>query len=185
MFDFQKFIEELRSNPEKKEVVQKYEELFGPIEGDVKDQLRYKEYVSKFEPYPYKVPESVKDEFDWDLLLQLVMASFSCDWMLEFNEWEELPELVITVETWDNTIIKKVSELWGFQIKRLYEIYIEEQMNLHVLTKDENEAPIVESQRQARLQRWQNILAKIKAEKEKQAYEQQKKAKLDELMSKL
>ena len=185
MFDFQKFIEDLKNNPDKKEVVQKYEEAFGPIEWDVKDQLWYQEYVGKFEARPYKVPSSVKDEFDWDLLLQLVMASFSSDGILEFGEWEELPDLVISVQTGDKTIIKKVSELWGFQIKRLYEIYIEEQMNLHILTKDEKEAPIVESQRQSRLQRWQTILDKLESQKAQQEYEQQKTKKLDDLMSQL
>jgi hypothetical protein len=31
LFDFQAFIEELREKAEKKQIVEKYEELFGPI----------------------------------------------------------------------------------------------------------------------------------------------------------
>jgi len=32
LFDFQAFIEELREKPEKKQIVEKYESLFGPIQ---------------------------------------------------------------------------------------------------------------------------------------------------------
>jgi len=72
LFDFLAFIEELREKAEKKQIVEKYEKLFGPIEGDVKDQVRYTEYLSKFPPLEYKLPEELKTDFDRDLLEQLV-----------------------------------------------------------------------------------------------------------------
>jgi hypothetical protein len=73
LFDFQAFIEELREKPEKKQIVEKYESLFGAIQGDIKDQTWYTEYLTKFEPLPYEVPEELKDDFDRNLLEQLVI----------------------------------------------------------------------------------------------------------------
>lgn len=32
LFDFQAFIEELREKPEKKQIVEKYEQLVGPVQ---------------------------------------------------------------------------------------------------------------------------------------------------------
>ena len=45
LFDFPAFIEELRDKEDKKEVVEKYENLFWKIQWDIKDQ-RYKDYLS-------------------------------------------------------------------------------------------------------------------------------------------
>lgn len=73
LFDFQAFVEELREKPEKKQIVEKYEKLFGAIQGDIKDQIWYTEYLTKFEPLPYEIPEELKDDFDRDLLEQLVI----------------------------------------------------------------------------------------------------------------
>jgi hypothetical protein len=100
-FDFEEFIQFLREHPDENErkIVEDYEKHYGPIQGGVKDQIWYKEYVSKFKTIPYKVPEEYKDDFDWDLLMQLVAASFSSDGLLEFEEGQDLPEFLISVTT--------------------------------------------------------------------------------------
>jgi hypothetical protein len=55
--------------------------------------------------------------------------------------------------------VKKVSELRSFQIQRLYEIYVEEQLNLQILKhEDENEKNAIEQERIMRLKRRQAIL---------------------------
>jgi L-rhamnose mutarotase len=89
---------------------------------------------------------------------------------------------LISVVSGDASVVKKVSELWGFQIKRLYEIYIEEQMSLQILmAEEESEKEIIESQRVSRLERWQRIMDKIKSEREKIEEEKERQRKLDEL----
>ena len=147
LFDFPAFIEELRSKDEKKEIIEKYEKyvLNGEkITGDIKDQKWYKDYLSKFQPVPnYKVPEDLEDDFDWALLFQLIAGSFSSVYRLSYPQADEdksiLPELLIKVSHGDATAEKTVSELWSFQVLKLFEIYIEEQIHTLVLTCESSE----------------------------------------------
>jgi len=186
MHTFEDFIEAIKKGGEEdQKVIKEYEETFGPISPNLEEQLWYKDYVGKFKPIKYKVPETIKDKYDWDFLLQLVMASFSSEGILEFEDGEELPELAISVYHGDKHILQRVSGLMSFQVFDVIRIYIKEQMQLQVLTKDEKERPIVESQRESRLQRWENILHKLEADRQKQAYEEQKQKKLEDLMGKL
>lgn len=186
LFDFQAYLMEMRDKAEKKETVEKYEKLYGPIVGNIKDQIRFTEYVSQFSPVPYLIPEELQDDFDWDLLVQLVAASFSSDWMFETVEEKGQQDFVIAVQSWEQHVVKKVSELWGFQILRLYEIYIEEQMNLQILiAEDEKEKEAILAQRDARLQRWQLIVDQEKNKVLKAEAEVEKAEKLDDLYSQL
>lgn len=191
LFDFQKFVEELRKKEDKKEVVEKYEKLFGPISGDVQDQSWYKEYLINFSTIPFRVPDELKNEFNWELLLKLVSASFSSECLFEKpTDTKEgkavLRDLVISVKSGDQSVVKRVEELWSFQVIRLYEIYIEEQMNLQILMQeDEKEKAAIMWQREARLQRWKLVLDNLdKEELEKQAAAE-KEEKLTDLYSQL
>jgi len=196
IFNFLKFIEDLRNNEEKKAVVEKYEKFFGPIIGDVKDQRRYPTYISKFKPISYDVPAELKDDFDRDLLLQFVAASFSSEWVLDNVDGKELPEFVISVVSGDQSVTKMVSELRGFQLLRLYEIYIEEQLNLDVLIAEDDEKHGSEeekkpekmailSQRDARLHRRQLVLDNLDKDILTKEHNKEKEGKLDDLMGML
>jgi len=99
LFDFQAFIEELREKPEKKQIVEKYESVIGTINGDIKDQERYEEYVSKFAVIPFNLPEELKEDFDRELLQQLVVSSFSSDYELKKEEGKPERELYIAVKS--------------------------------------------------------------------------------------
>ena len=137
LFDFPAFIEELRQKEDKKEIVEKYEKHFWKIQWDIRDQIWYTDYLSQFPTQSYITPEDLEDDFDWDILQKLVIGSFSSDYELkqDDNGWE----LYIAVKSGDQSIVKTVSELWSFQILRLYEIYIEEQMKLFILAAEEME----------------------------------------------
>ncbi len=150
LFDFQAFTKELRETPDKNEVVEKYEYYHGIIEGDVKDQIWYKNYVSNFDSIAYKVPSELTEEFDWDLLVQLVSASFSSKCVLSSDK---IPDLAIGVMTGEDknlvvSVVKSVKELWSFQILRLYKIYIEEQINLQSLISESEELVELHNQNQ-------------------------------------
>ena len=188
LFDFNAFISELRENPEKKEMIEKYENALGEITWNIKDQIRFREYLINFKPMSYAIPDELENDFDWDLLQQLVVGSFSSDYELKKEDNKDQPELYIAVKSGDQSIVKKVSELRSFQIQRLYEIYIEEQLNLEILRqeKDEewsySERTPIDSERVMRQRRRQAILdtAWIKEEQARNKEEQAKT--LDELM---
>ncbi len=167
LFDFQAFIAELRENEDKerKEAVEKYEKFFGKIEGVVKDQLWYEDYVSKFETIKYAVPKELEDEFEWDLLMQICASSFSSDFVLD-TETKPL-ELNIFVNSDDQTVVRHVSELLSFQILSLFEIYIEEQINLQILIEeDKYEREAILFQRKEKLENWNKKIATVKSETE-------------------
>lgn len=186
LFDFQAFIEELREKPEKKQIVEKYESLFGEIKGDIKDQIRYTEYLSKFETLPYETPEELKNDFDRDLLEQLVVGSFSSDYELKKEENKQQRELYIAVKSGDQSVVKTVSELWSFQILRLYEIYIEEQMNLHSLkAEDENERNTIDTEREMKIKRRDAVRQTLDREELGEKTKEEQKGKMEDLMGQL
>ena len=189
LFDFPAFIEELREKEDKKEIVEKYEKYFGKIQWDIKDQIWYTDYLSKFPTQSYLTPEDLEDDFDWDILQKLVIGSFSRDYELKQDKGEWW-ELYIAVKSWDQSIVKTVSELWSFQILRLYEIYIEEQMNLQILMNEESEDGESEkeallSERQVRLKKWDAVLDTMNRWREAEAAKKEQEATLGDLMWKL
>lgn len=194
LFDFHAFIDELRQKDEKKQIVEKYEKACGPIQWTLKEQNRYTEYVSKFSPMKYLTPNELKDDFDRDLLLQLVISSFSSDYELKSKDTEDkkdddkdaLRDLYIAVKSGDQSVVKTVSELWSFQILRLYEIYIEEQMNLHALmSEDEKEKTAIQAEREMRQKKWEAVLNTLDIDKEAEKAKKDQASKLDDLMGKL
>lgn len=183
LFDFQAYIADLREKAEKKQVVEKYEKAYGPITGDIKDQMRYKEYVINFKAMPVAVPEELKSDFDREVLVKLVSSSFSSECVLEKDTEKETLDLVISVKSGEQTVVKRLGELWSFQVLRLYEIYIEEQMNLQVLVHDdEKEKAAIIAQRQGRIQKWKLIIENLDKEELIKAAEEEKATKLDDLM---
>jgi len=190
LFDFPAFIEELREKEDKKEIVEKYEKLFWKIQWDIKDQIWYKDYLSKFPAQSYLTPEDLDDDFDWDILEKLVIGSFSSDYELKQEGKDGDWELYIAVKSGDQSIVKTVSELWSFQILRLYEIYIEEQMNLQILMNEEDEdweseKEALISEREVRLKKWNAVLDTLNRSQEAEAAKKDQEAALDDLMWKL
>jgi hypothetical protein len=96
--------------------------------------------------------------------------------------------LYIAVKSWDQSIVKTVSELWSFQILRLYEIYIEEQMNLQILMNDKEEwweRDALISERQVRVKKWNAVLDTLTRWEEAEAAKKEQEATLWDLMWKL
>ena len=112
LFDFPAFIEELREKEDKKEIVEKYEKYFWKIQWNIKDQVWYTDYLTQFPYQSYLTPEDLDEDFDWDILQKLVVGSFSSDYELKQDEKNGWWELYIAVKSWDQSIVKTVSELW-------------------------------------------------------------------------
>ena len=188
LFNFQAFVAEMREKEDKKEIVEKYEKWFGPVQGEIRDQQWYKEYLINFANHSFKVPEELQEEFDWKLLLQLVGGSVSSECLFEKDSQEEAAEweLTISVKSGDQSVVKKVSELWSFQIMRLYEIYVEEQMNLHILIKEEEkDAEAILGQRHLRLERRKLMLESLDRDQLKKEAAEEQASQMDDLMGQL
>lgn len=137
LFNLESYLIELSDNSEKSDITTKYQKLFGSLPKHIEDTHWYIDYVSKFkmENINYKVPRELTEDFDWDLLAQLALSSFSNRAYFELEQGGL--QLYITVTSGEQCVTKKVSELWGFQILRLFEIYTEEQMNLAILCAED------------------------------------------------
>lgn len=155
LFDFHSFIEELREKKDKKEIVEKYENIIEPIAGTIREQAWYREYVSRFSYIDYEVPKELKDDFDWQLLMQLVVSSFSTEYSFRQKAGKEFPELLITVSSGDEIITRKIGNLLSSEILEIYGIYIEETINLHILKyEDEKEKAAIDQERDIIEKKW-------------------------------
>ena len=147
LYDFSSHIQELQDDPNKKEnTLDKYTRYFGSLDGmDLHGTLFFKKYLDKFEfPFLLSTPEDIEEDFDWDLLVKLIAGSFSSNYDLALDEeWKKNPNempkahIYITVTHGKETVTKDIEELWCFQVLRLFEIYVEEQMNLFSFMAEE------------------------------------------------
>lgn len=163
MYNYEDFKQSLANHEseEKRRIYEKYIKYFGNKD-DIKEEPFYKKYLSKFPPISYMVPIELKDIFNWDLLLSLTAGSFSSKYEFAFKNSEDLPDLLIKVQSGDESIEKSVYSLWSFQILKLYEIYTEEIMNFEILChEDEDENESIEQERAIRIKKYLNLRSNI------------------------
>ena len=141
----------LHNNPEKEERVKKYEEKYEIGKGSIiEDHPFYKDYLSRFNLDPrfeLITPDGVvMSPQEWDLLARLVYGSFSSSYSFILDEeWKRNPtdkirvHLSISVESGGAYTSKKLDELFTLQIERLFEIYVNEQIDLVVIYDDDDD----------------------------------------------
>ena len=167
IFNYQEFLQSLKENedPSKKELYAKWAKF--PTAERPEDEPFFA-HISQFETSDlrYQVPDDLLNSFDWPFLFQLVATSLSSRYELQLsesdmedqNKEEQLPELVIHVESKGQKVSKKVSELLWFQVDRLYGIYLEEIMNLHLLSlENEMEKQGIEYELDIRLEAFKHV----------------------------
>lgn len=139
LFNLSFFRAELLDTPEKNQLVMSYEKKVEPIPHDIRDLMPYKEFIHSFAvpDIEYLVPIELEYDFDYNLLVQMIAASFSSELEFIFNQNMNKYEILIHVSSNGLTVRKKLSELSGFQILSLFKIYTEEQMNLQLLMNTE------------------------------------------------
>jgi len=166
-FDYQLFINLWKTEPEKREIVRNYELFIGPLgEKPLEKEFWYKQLVEPFEKFEnYLIPPHIsKDDYDWGLLAQLCAASLSSQ--INLKPDEDGVHMMITVENNSQVVTKDVNELFEFQVFRLYQIWIDENINLSVLCEsDENEKIAVFNAKNNEFTIWKNMLKKIKPKK--------------------
>lgn len=171
-------VEDIRKHPVHHRLIEKplhtfntlktYFEIYGedmrqsPIE-----KHPFYQKLACFEPVEYQTPLCC-DGFDWTLLLQLAVSSASSEYDLVFNQ-SILPDLAITVTSGEGekAITKTgiISDLWEFQIIRLYEIYCLEHLQMTVLISQSPEANMEEDKRHCkeRITHWLKIREEVEA----------------------
>ncbi|MDR2411005.1 MAG: type IV secretion system DNA-binding domain-containing protein, partial [Bacteroidales bacterium] len=166
LFDFSAYIKEMRENKEKCNIISEYETKVGPISDNIAGEEWYKNYVSKFVPLKQgslNIPEELQDNFNWDLLIQLIASSFSSTYLLDEITDTNKVDCFIQIQSGDQIVAKRIKELWSFQILKLFEIYIEEMINIHILSKHDK---TVLEERLKKLQNWEyevsNLYSRMK-----------------------
>ncbi|NVO03159.1 MAG: hypothetical protein HXX09_10720 [Bacteroidetes bacterium] len=164
-FEFDSFIEELRENENeaKRKIIDDYEQTVGPLSPVLEENKFYIDYVSKFDVLEYNVPEeSYLDGFNYPLLLRLIASSLSSEYDLVFLNGcviNEKPDLNIIVLNSGQKLIRSIDSLWGFQIARLYEIYITEALLMQTLLNDEpSEDRLLENERTQRIKKHNQLV---------------------------
>ena len=144
-FNYDAFFKRLKKDPNKRESALKYELLFGNQNGlTVEDQPFYKDYLSLFlMPFQVAIPD--KGDHDWGLLLSLIFGSFYSEYTLTLEEeWKQNPvvrpmvQLAISVNFEGQGVTRNLDELSDVHIIRLFEIYVDEQINSAIIRQQED-----------------------------------------------
>lgn len=167
LFDYKAFLEDLKNKPGKEKI---YEDWIKISDASRIEDEPFYEHLLQFEPIPFKIPEELRNDFDWDLLLRLVAASYSSDFNFEltplvsdekYSDENLVPLFVITVFNGGSSVSKAVSELWSFQILKLFEVYLEEQINFHIMMLTEKDSDVfIKKEREKKVKTYQ--IARIK-----------------------
>jgi hypothetical protein len=150
LFEFLYFVEEISETERGSDLIKKYSELYGSFPERL-EECAFFDYLNNFGVISYHTPEESTNDFDWGLLLKLVSGSFSSEYWFSYENDENDPELYISVHSGENSVVKKVSELFSFQVMSLFEIYFYEQFDLQLLTKEESELSMIVFDRQEKL----------------------------------
>ena len=193
LFNFEEFISEMREKEDKKGIIESYEAIYWPIQGDIYQQEWYKNYLANFEYVPYHTPEEMAEDFDRNLLQKLILGSMSTNYELANNPETNIPDLLITISDENQSITKNLADLRSFQILRLYEIYVEDHMSTQTMFAEEQQAikngetqtNAIQAERDTRLRKRSAILAtKDRAQLAEQTKVEQEQQ-LDDLMNML
>ena len=158
---------------------------------ELEDLPMYKEYLSKFdvkrdlEGFDLKIPSELGDyKADFLYLLRFVAASFSSSYELELDEHSNSVILFLTAVSNGTRITKDIQELWSFQVRLLFKIYVEEILNLEALrSKSEDEKEDVDEQRNMKLMIYEKKIKQLQNRFRNEQERDEIKASLDDLLN--
>ncbi|HHT23456.1 MAG TPA: hypothetical protein GXZ87_09155 [Bacteroidales bacterium] len=147
-FDYRSFIKDLKNNPEKKKIIEQYESYCDDQSDiDIHETEFFEDYLSSFEfdDILITIPSGVLSEFDWDLFIRLVFASYSSFYRFDIEEsWKENPQekvkvsLNIVIPGKEGPEITSIDKLETWQFTILLKINVLEQIS-HFVYMKENE----------------------------------------------
>lgn len=157
MFDFQSIITQLKEKHDGEEKFKKFIEGLND-NSTIEDMPFYKDYLSKFEVERAfddfnltDVEDVLLSKDDLFMLFRLIVASFSSSYDILYDKQSKTIDLSISVKSSEQFITKKISELWSFQIMKMFDIYVNEQIELSIEDYDPEELEEFKDQRKIRL----------------------------------
>ena len=173
LFNFFDIIEGLKEKHNGEETFEKFIEDFDE-NSTIEDMPFYKHYVSKFdverafEGFNLSATEmEILSKDDLFLLFRLILASFSSSYDILYDKQSHSIDLSISVTHGERSVTKTVSELWSFQIIRLFEIYVNEQIDLGFIEDDyQEEAEQLKEERKKRLMVFEKKMQQVHNQQE-------------------
>lgn len=173
LFNFFDIIEGLKEKHNGEETFEKFIEDFDE-NSTIEDMPFYKHYVSKFdverafEGFNLSATEmEILSKDDLFLLFRLILASFSSSYDILYDKQSHSIDLSISVTHGERSVTKTVSELWSFQIIRLFEIYVNEQIDLGFVEDDyQEEAEQLKEERKKRLMVFEKKMRQVHNQQE-------------------
>ena len=157
MFNFKNIIADLKEKHEGEEKFEKFIEGFDE-NSVIEDMPFYKDYVSKFDVERAfdgfnltAVENELLTKDDMFLLSRLILASFSSSYDILYDKQSNSIDFSVSVTSGEQSITKKISEIWSFQIMRLFDIYINEQIEISIEDYDSEELEDLKEQQKIRL----------------------------------
>lgn len=176
LFNFQKVINYIRGKA-KEGKAPSYKDLLDDIteETEFEDLPFYKEHLSLYEvendfgDFELAFPSVLLDyKADAPSLVKIVAASFSSTYDFVYDDATRLVSLIIMLYDHGSMIKKAVEELRASQVRRLFEIYIEEQFNVEAMRLNSEDAKrSIENERKVKLMVYQKKIRQLKKQIEK------------------
>ena len=167
MFNFKNIIADLKEKHDGEEKFEKFIEGFDE-NSVIEDMPFYKDYVSKFDVERAfdgfnltAVENELLTKDDMFLLSRLILASFSSSYDILYDKQSNSIDFSVSVTSGEQSITKKISEIWSFQIMRLFDIYVNEQIELSIEDYDSEELEDLKEQQKIRLMVFEKKVRKI------------------------
>lgn len=141
-----------------------------PEDAKIEDIPLYKEYLSKFDlarafgSIPFKTGSDDASLKDYELLIRLILASFSTTYEFIYDEEEEAVELELTAKQGGRAISAKLQDLLLIQIDRMLLTYLNEQFEIIcTVESDEDIEEAREALDEVRVEKIVSFRKKVKA----------------------
>lgn len=141
-----------------------------PEDAKIEDIPLYKEYLSKFDlarafgTIPFKTGSDDASLKDYELLIRLILASFSTTYEFIYDEEEEAVELELTAKHGGRVISAKLQDLLLIQIDRMLLTYLNEQFEIIcTVESDEDIEEAREALNEVRVEKIVSFRKKVKA----------------------
>ena len=180
LFNFQAIINRLRekvsdSDPDDEKTEYLMSLYTITKETELEDLPLYKDYLSKFDVEHDLKGLKLSYDPDYDtcaddflLLLKFIASSTSSTYSLDYDVDTDKVVLAITVSSNGQTITKRLDELFSFQITRLFEIYLDEQLKLTIYREIyEDEREDIDKNRNMQLIVYQKKIRLLKQQRER------------------